>query len=157
MKQDNLSSNNLESKQRDRSDRRQQPFKSFLYSLNKGERIKARREVEIKQGYYTDRYEKWVGYCVMSIALLSMTDAYLTLKILSKGGTEANPFMASLLAISTDIFFLTKMGVTVICLAFALIHINFHIFNKISMKFLLLGVLACYSLLIIYEIFLLTL
>lgn len=141
--------------QRELSDRRQQHFKSFLFSLHNGRRIKARREQETEQGFYTDHYEKWVGITVITITLLSLMDALLTLNILERGGIEVNPFMSVLLAIDTSVFLIGKFIITVVCLLFALVHINFHVLRILPMKTMLAAIVIFYLFLIGYEIFLL--
>ncbi len=142
--------------QRKQPDRRQQHFKSMLFSLHNGRRISARRQIEAKQGFYTDQYEKWVGYSVIAITLLSLLDAFLTLNILERGGIEVNPFMSALLEMDTSVFLVGKFIITVVCLLFALVHINFHVLRVLPMKYMLAGITGFYALLICYELFLLS-
>jgi hypothetical protein len=59
-----------------------------------------------------------VGFLLLA---LSMADAWATLRILSEGGSEANPFMRAVLALGTAPFIVVKMtltvfGATVLCL-----------------------------------------
>ena len=149
------SNNSLQRRQRE-IDRRNLSFKSFLFSFYKGQRVKARRQVELEQGYYIDVYEKWVGLNALAIILLSAFDAFFTLNILDRGGVEVNPFMLALLEQGTQTFLIVKMGVTITCVFFALVHINFYILRIFSMKFILKSILAFYAILIGYEMFLLT-
>ena len=103
-----------------------------------------------------DIYEKWVGFMALAIILLSAFDAFFTLNILERGGIEVNPFMLHLLAYDTQIFLIAKMGITITCVLFALVHINFQILRIFSVKLVLKCILAFYVILIGYELFLLT-
>jgi len=136
-------------------DRRRLSFKSFFSSFNKGRRTNARRKSELEQGYYTDRYEKWAGWSAIAIVLLSTLDGFFTLKILEKGGTEVNPIMQALLEYDTQVFLISKLVITVTCVLFCLVHINFNMFRILSMKIMIKSILAIYLALIGYEIFLL--
>ena len=155
MKQ-NLIYSNKSLQRRRKIDRRKLSFNTFLISFYKGRREKARRQAEMEQAYYIDMYEKWVGLNVLAIMFLSALDAFFTLNILERGGIEVNPFMLALLAYDTQIFVISKMGITITCVIFALIHINFHIFRVFSMKLMLKSILVFYVMLIGYEMFLLT-
>ncbi len=141
--------------QRSLTDRRRPHFKSLLHSMHIGRRVNARRQVEAELGYYTDRYEKWVGLNIIAITLMSMLDAFFTLNILERGGIEVNPIMAALLAVDTNAFLIGKLLITIVCLLFALVHVNFHVLRVLPMKYLLVGISVFYTFLIGYELFLL--
>lgn len=137
------------------SDRRHFSFKSFINNFFRGKRIKARRQKDIEQGYYVDKYDKTMIWLAFSIILLSVFDGFFTLKILKVGGEEINPIMQALLAYNDQVFFLVKTAITTVCVLFAFIHINFNFLRVISMKKIMKGLLAFYTLLISYELFLL--
>lgn len=141
--------------QRQQTDRRGKRSQSVSHAIHRGRREKARRQIEVKQGYYTDRYEKWVGLVVIAIALMCVLDAFFTLNILARGGIEVNPFMSALLAINTQAFIIGKFAVTVVCLFFALVHVNFHVLRILPMKYMLACISVFYAFLIVYELFLL--
>lgn len=155
MKQEIFRSNTRLLVKRDSRDRRDRYFNSFLYSMNKGSRITARRQTEGVQGYYTDSYEKRIGVCIIAITLLSVLDAFFTLNILAKGGVEVNPFMSALLAYDTSVFIIGKLVITITGLLIVLVHINFQILKIFSMKAMLVSIFAGYVLLIGYELLLL--
>ena len=138
------------------SDRRKRKFKSFCCSLYKGRRSTVRRKEEALLPFYTDIYEKWVGILFISIIALSSTDAFLTLKILDKGGKELNPVMDVLLEIDNSVFFLGKFTLTLVCLLFVLVHINFRLLGLVPMRKVLVALFFIYSLLIGYEAVLLS-
>jgi hypothetical protein len=141
--------------QRQQIDRRGQHSISLPHIFHIGRRENARRKIEIAQGFYTDRYEKWVGISVVAIALMSVLDAFLTMNILDRGGVEVNPFMSALLAINTQAFFIGKFAITVGCLFFSLVHINFRVLRIMPMQTMLVCISAFYAILIGYELFLL--
>ena len=141
--------------QRRQTDRRGQLTISLSHIIHTGRRENARRQIEVGQGFYTDRYEKWVGLSVITIALMSVLDAFLTLNILDRGGIEVNPFMSALLEINTQAFFIGKFVVTIVCLFFALVHVNFHVLRILPMKYILFCLSIFYTFLIVYELFLL--
>jgi hypothetical protein len=136
-------------------DRRGLCPKSLPHILYNGKRQKARRQKEIDHGFYTDRYEKWVGINVIAITLMSVLDAILTLNILDKGGIELNPFMSALLAINTQAFFIGKLTITVSCLFFSLIHTNFRVLRIMPVKTILVCISIFYGFLLGYELCLL--
>jgi hypothetical protein len=143
-----------------KTDRRISSFKSILQSFYKGQRVRSRREEEreedAEQGFYTDKYEKWMGVCAITIILLSAADAFFTLNIIKGGGTEENPFMLALLEINTQAFLVIKMAITTICVLFILVHSHFYVLKVIPVKAILKGILLIYTLLIGYELFLLS-
>ncbi len=139
------------------SERRRICLKSLPHILHTGKREKARRQKEIDQGFYTDRYEKRVGISVIAITLMSVLDAILTLNILDRGGIELNPFMSALLAINSQAFFIGKLTITISCLFFSLIHTNFRIFRIIPVQTMLIYISIFYVFLLGYELCLLTL
>ncbi len=137
--------------QRQRPDRRRNKLKSILCSFYMGRRKAVRRKEEAKFPFYTDVYEKWVGIIFILIVLLSSLDAVLTLRILSRGGTELNPVMDALLDIDNTVFFFGKLALTLFSLIFVLIHINFKLLRVIPMRQVLLVLFFAYSCLIGYE------
>ena len=137
------------------ADRREQNFKSFFNYFYTGQRVKARRQEEMEQGYYVDRYDNWIVGVALSIILLSAFDAFFTLNILEGGGAEINPLMLALLNYGTQAFLIGKMAITISCVFFAFVHINFIIFKVFSVKLLMKGILAFYVFLMAYELYLL--
>ncbi len=140
---------------REKTDRRKTNLKTFLYATYKGTRESARREEEATSPFYTDLYEKKAGLMILLIACLSTLDSFLTLIILGHGGEEANPLMAYLLDFGNNIFLSGKYLITVSCLIFALVHINFKVLFFFPMRKVLAALLVFYSCLISYEVYLL--
>lgn len=155
MKQSFIYSSDSLFQQRREMDRRDQKITLFFNYFYKGQRINARRQEELEQGFYVDRYDNWVVLVALSIILLSGFDAFFTLNILEGGGTEVNPVMLALLEYDTLVFLLGKMAITVTCVFFAFIHINFNVLRMFSVKLMMKSILVFYTFLIGYELCLL--
>lgn len=146
----------------ERFDRRQRPerrslsLRSLFCSIYKGQRRINQRSEDKTMPSYIDVYDVTLFSVVMLIISLCIADAYFTLIILSKGGSELNPFMDSLLAISPKAFFFGKYIMTSSGLFIAVMHINFPVFKFFSMRFTLHFLTCVYFALIIYEVSLLT-
>ena len=147
----------FEDNRRKLSDRRRSRLKTIICSLHMGRRKEPQRQAEKNRPYYTDIYERWVVIVTTAIGFLSVSDAFFTLKILEKGGQEINPVMEALLSINDTAFLAGKFTLTVVCLFFALIHINFNVLQLFPMRKVLCTILVFYSGLIGYELFLLSL
>ncbi|MGR9107339.1 MAG: DUF5658 family protein [Gammaproteobacteria bacterium] len=133
-------------------DRRTLSAKTFFYSVFRGRRRGPQRREEQDRFYYKDIYDAKLLFITLLIAMLSATDAGLTLLILEKGGTELNPVMVWALESSSHTFFVIKYLLTVAGLVTLVIHINFRIFKRISMAEFLVGLLAFYTCLVGYEV-----
>jgi uncharacterized protein DUF5658 len=138
-------------------DRRKRHFQAFLYSIYKARRKTVRRSKSEALASDIDFYKRWGGMIALSITCLSAADAFFTLKILDKGGTEVNPFMAALLDVNDTVFVVVKLFLTVICLLFSLVHINFNFLGIFPMRHILAILLGIYGCLMVYQVFLLSL
>ncbi len=144
-----------ENERRSDQDRRSRTLYSILCSIYKGQRRVMQRSVDQNIAYYMDVYDVKLFPIVMLIIGLCVADAYFTLIILSKGGTELNPIMERLLEISPNAFFIGKYLMTSIGLCFAVLHINFPFFRIFSMRSVLNFLCGMYVVLIGYELTLL--
>ncbi|MEE9168921.1 MAG: DUF5658 family protein [bacterium] len=112
------------------------------------------RRKENDQNYYVDRYGFKYLFWILGIIILSIFDAYLTLNLLQKGGTELNPFMSMLINKNSMLFMAVKIAITSICILFLLIHKNFRFFGKIRVNYFIYSVFSLYVVLIVYEVYL---
>ncbi len=133
-------------------DRRTRKITSLLHSFYRGRRKNPQRQNEKNKPFYTDVYGPDLLLLMLLILSLCVADAGLTILILQKGGVELNPFMVWLLESSSQTFFTTKYSLTVLCLIVVLLHINFKLFERLSMQYVLLAVLGGYTILIGYEL-----
>lgn len=145
-------SNGIE--QRRRTDRRSASAAPFSRAAWQGRRRGAQR-VEERANSYVDWYEPRLFYIAVGILLLCCMDAAFTLNLLQRGASEANPFMAWLLEIDTQLFLVTKFALTAAGLVFLVAHKNFVVFNRLTVRHTLHGLLFGYALLIQYELVLL--
>jgi hypothetical protein len=133
-------------------DRRIRVFRTMLGCVIDRRRDHPQRLDERDRPYYSDFYESWLFALIISIVLLSVTDAVLTLRILSYGGVELNPVMDAILAYGPVAFFAVKYGLTCAGLIFCVLHIRYQLLRTIPMRTVLLLILGIYLVLVVYEI-----
>jgi len=92
----------------------------------------------------------WLGV-VITILLLSVADALLTLTLLNHGANEANPIMAPLVTGSGHWFAFWKVGLTTAGVVVLVLLSRYRLFGRIRVGALLYVVLALYVALITYE------
>ncbi len=139
---------------RDRVERRTVGFKSMVYALFYSRRRERRRDGE-DVVYYTDWYSAPLFILAVGIALLCVADAFFTLVLITRGGSELNPFMAYLLDQGMHIFVGVKMALTVSAVMLLVLHQRFAFFLKVRAVHVLLVTFLGYAALIAYEITLL--
>ena len=140
--------------QRYHADRRSAATAPFSRAAWQGRRRGARRAGD-RVNSYVDWYEPGLFYIAVGILLLCCADATFTLHLLQLGASEANPFMAWLLEIDTQLFLVTKFAFTAAGLVFLVAHKNFAVFSLFTVRHTLHGLLFGYALLIQYELVLL--
>ena len=137
--------------QRYNSDRRRRPTPMISRYLFTGRRRANRRLANQPAGYYVDRPRPELVLLVIAILLLGALDIWFTYKLMQAGGKELNPMMDFCINLgwgycATFKFLLMGTGLFIL-----LAHQNFlKIWRFIG------GVGIFYSLLIIYQIFLLS-
>lgn len=134
-------------------DRRRLSWRTFLQGSLTPRRRGARRSTEADG--LVDWYEPHLLFLAMVILLLSVGDAFLTLTLIARGGSEANPIMAFLLERAPRLFATVKMALTgtgiVVLVALARARVFRVIRISIVIHWCMLGYLA----LIAYEAWLL--
>ncbi|SER26473.1 hypothetical protein SAMN05421690_101532 [Nitrosomonas sp. Nm51] len=142
-----------------RERRRDAPFFcAYHLGFKPGRRMNERRSETARWGaVYVDRYANHLMLCVVGILLLSVGDAIFTLKILTRGGEELNWFMAILIDESVNKFVAVKMSLTALALIMLVIHHNVRIVYTMRVRHVKYAILAGYSVLIGYELYLLNL
>lgn len=126
--------------ERRNSDRRGRPTRPWLDLFTPLRRARGRRWSDPRG--YVDRYSKQDVALLLSIFLLNVADACMTMRWLHHGGREANPVMDFFLDIGPVAFLLQKCLVVGFWLILLLVHKNFR-FAKLG----LYASLAVYSLL----------
>jgi hypothetical protein len=137
-------------------DRRVNHRRAMWCSLYMRRRSGARRDIEQGRHYYIDLHETWLFYLAMAMCMLSVSDAFLTLKLLANGSEELNPLLNYFLMVDVRLFFVVKFLLTTFCILFLVMHKNFMLFNRISGLQVMLASIVFYTGLICYEISMLT-
>ena len=131
-------------------DRRKRPTQRWSrYALWGGRRRGARRGEEL-EGSFVDQYSGRLFLLMIWIGLMNIGDSFFTLFHLQAGGIELNPFAALLLATGRTGFVVMKSLLISIPLLVLCLHKNFYL-ARIG----LWVAASCYSLLLVYHIWLL--
>lgn len=136
---------------REGEDRRRRPTPMFSRYTFRGRRRELRRTKESSGGYYVDRQTTFEVVAVLSLLVLTITDALATLHIIAKGGSELNPIMASTLELGDSYFLATKLSFSLIGGVLILIHTRFPGVRKA-----LYALLTLYGAVVIYHILLIS-
>ncbi len=105
------------------ADRRDRPTRPWSGWLTPRRRARGRRESD--RASYVDRYTRRDVVLLLSVFLLNVGDAWMTMLWLSRGGREANPVMDFFLDISPTAFLVQKCIVVGFWLLILLVHKNF--------------------------------
>ena len=146
--------NHTKSDKRAHKDRRTKATSPLsLHSLF-GSRKKVRRQADRSIHYYIDRYSLRAILTVNVTLILSVADAFLTLRLVSLGAKEINPVMDFFLEYGPLTFLFVKYVLTGISVIWLLIYKNYCLFGKVSVKNILIAIPIIYALVVIYELFL---
>jgi hypothetical protein len=100
-------------------------------------------------------HPQWLLVALL-IVLLSLTDALLTIELLSRGAQEINPFMAPLVTGQGQAFAWWKMGLTIGGVVTLTAVSRLHLYGRLRVGTALYALLAVYVTLVCYEVWLLT-
>ncbi len=122
-----------------------------------GARKESRRREDREMGHFVDRYSVRSVFVLVSVLILSLADATLTLKLISLGtAREFNPVMDFFLEMGALPFLLVKYALTCGSVLTAMILKNHTIIGgRVSVKSMMGFVMVAYIGLIIYELALL--
>ena len=98
-----------------------------------------------------DWHEPYLLFLSLTILLLSVADAFLTLTLIMGGATEANPFLAFILRDHPELFAVVKMGFTGVGVLVLVAVARSRVFRVMRAGFVLQGVFVAYVALIAYE------
>lgn len=141
------------STRRGSADRRARPTRAFSLFLFRGRRRRARRASDARGGYYVDHLGSKAVAAGVALLLLTLLDGVFTLRLLDGGATEANPVMAYSLSLGVSAFLIVKYLLTVPSVGVLLIHKNFAVLHpRFRVKWIVLGILSVYGVLIGYEL-----
>ena len=98
-----------------------------------------------------DWHEPYLLFLSLTILLLSVADAFLTLTLIMSGATEANPFLAFILRDHPELFAVVKMGLTGVGVLVLVAVARSRVFRIMRVGFVLQGLFVAYVALIAYE------
>lgn len=127
----------------------------YQLGIKPGRRVAQRRSDH--GAAYVDQYGWHLVVCVLAVVLFSATDAFLTMNILSEGGTELNHLMAILIEEGVQKFVFAKLALTSLAVIMLTIHHEVRLCAGIRCRHLLYIFLSGYACLISYELMLLQL
>ena len=131
-------------------ERRRLTIRTFLQSSFTPRRRDSRREHE--SDGVVDWHEPELLFLALTILLLSVTDAFFTLTLLTNGATEANPFLAYVLRNSPGSFAILKMALTGCGVVVLVAIARARVFRFVRVKTILQWVLAGYVAVVAYEV-----
>lgn len=139
-------------------DRRRGQTCPFSMASLRGSRKTIRREADRGVHFYVDLYAPEEGLLFVSILVLSVADAFLTLELISRGMSEFNAVMDYCLQRGPLPFILTKYLLTAVGLVCLLLHKNYPLFRGwLRVRTILIAIAIMYTALIGYELLLLSL
>jgi hypothetical protein len=146
----------LTQERRDRADRRRRVWWSICYGSFKPRRRTPPRRLDDSRFHSLDWYSAHLLAVALSILLLNVADAFLTLLLLQDGGAaEVNPIMAGLIYRSVAAFAALKMALTSVSLILMVILARYRFMRLLRVEWVLYGVLIAYVSLIGYEVWML--
>jgi hypothetical protein len=139
--------------ERRKIERRRSVFRSLWHGNFARRRHAPRRSAE-RHAVVTDWFHpQWLAVA-MTVLLLSVADAFLTLTLISHGAVEVNPLMDPLVRGSGHGFAYWKIGLTSGSVVIMTVLARLRVWGRTVGSILYLA-LAAYAVLVIYELFLL--
>lgn len=116
----------------------------------------AGRRVSDRRYAMLDRFDSGVVTLAIALVVLSVMDSVFTLTLISRGGSEVNPFMNALLQHSVWAFAGFKMLLTALPAIILAATGNLLLFNRWRARSVLAALVGLYLGLIVYELVLLS-
>ncbi|MEM1261612.1 MAG: DUF5658 family protein [Pseudomonadota bacterium] len=136
---------------RARIDRRQMSWRTVLYGFLRSRRRRSRRDSEHRP-LFSDWHHPWLFFLGVGIMIMSVLDAFLTLRLLGFGAIEANPVMR--VAIDSDVgaFVAVKLLMTALALFVLIYASRYRLFGRLRVGTMLTALFCAYCALITYEL-----
>jgi hypothetical protein len=139
---------------KDRRNRSGFTIRSLLFG---GNRKKIRRQADTRRIFYVDQYSPGLFFTIVSILLLCVIDAFLTLFLLNHGAYETNPVMAFFLKFGPLTFFTSKYLLTIIpVICLLMLRNNVVRVIKISARSVLYVIVVIYLVVVAWELYLIS-
>ena len=137
---------------RDQTDRRQRsPLLADWRWSYRGRRRRLRREGDAT-GVYLDHFSPGLVLFSLALLFLSALDACLTLNLLQRGATEANPIMRAFLEWDVLLFVNVKILVTAVGVVGLVLHSHLLLFRRVKVERVVVGLVGVYLSVVAYEI-----
>jgi hypothetical protein len=150
MKRASRAGSHLSHERRARERRRRVWWSVFYGNFNPRRRSPPRR-LDDPRFHLLDWHSSHLLAVAISILLLSVMDAFLTLVLLQGGASEVNPVMAALIYRSVAMFTALKMGMTGAGVLLMVFLARYRFMRLLPVAWVLYGILAAYVALISYE------
>ncbi len=134
-----------------RPDRRRRFWWSFVYGSIRPRRRQLGRRTNDGRFQPTDWHGAHLWAVSIGILILSVTDAFLTVTLMSGGAIEVNPFMAALIGQNVGVFAGLKIAMTGISVMLMVFLARYRFMRVLRVEVLLYGVLVTYMFLIGHE------
>jgi hypothetical protein len=136
--------------ERRRAERRQHVWRALLLGSFYARRRRPRRAAEQAIAAVDWHHPQWLATAILILGL-SCADALLTLALLERGASEANPLMRPLVLGSALPFTVVKVGITAGGVVLLTLLASIRVFGRLQAGVLLYALLAGYGALILYE------
>ena len=136
-------------------DRRKTTLKTFLQGGLVPRRRIGRRDDD--HHLPIDWHDPKLLFLAVVMLLLSVTDAFFTVRLLAAGGTETNPLLALVLNEHPALFAAIKMGLTGFSVVVLVAVARSRLLGLISARRLFQGLVLAYLVLVVYELWLVSL
>jgi hypothetical protein len=155
MKTPSRAESHLSLERRARADRRRRVWWSVWYGSFNPRRRAPPRRLDDSRFHSLDWHSAHLLAVAITILLLSVTDAFLTVVLLQGGADEVNPIMAAVIYRSVGVFAALKMGLTGVSVALMVFLARYRFMRLLRVEWVLYGVLIAYVTLISYEVWML--
>jgi hypothetical protein len=136
---------------RSQLDRRRRVWWSLWYgSIRPRRRHPARRAEDIRF-HALDWHATSLWAVSIGILILSVVDAFLTVRLLSLGAVEVNPVMDLVVHGNVAVFAGLKMGLTGVCVALMVLLAGYRFMRVLRVEVILYCILFGYTILIVHE------
>jgi hypothetical protein len=139
---------------RDVAERRFRRWWAVYYGSFNPRRRTPPRRVEDSRFHALDWHSPHLMGVAVCILLLNVGDAFMTVGLLESGADEINPVMALFVYRSVAAFTAIKMGMTSASVVLMVMLARYRFMRLVRVEWVLYGVLAAYTVLIGYEIWL---
>jgi hypothetical protein len=149
-----IMSDNQSKERRSGKDRRARPTSPFTIQSLVGSRRHYRRNQDARKFYFVDLYSPFSVTLLVLTLILSITDAFLTLRLVGENIHELNPVMDFFLKLGPFQFIMGKWFLTALGLITLLVLKNYYLWQgRVRTMALLVLLPFLYLVLISYEIF----